>query len=475
MKKSDFPYFIVGDLVGTFHTGQKRTFNKMELAEIEANADHAFNLHEGTITNVRLVSRKEFLAENKNDLYLKDVDNIQIEKGGEWPFERTCIFDLERAIISDYVLSTPSYMNKKMYAKVSGRIYAEVGGYHYSESEKKEDKREEKLIEKPKKDDPIPLPDQVNNEPLPENCEECSKKVKSGGFGVDDKWVRLGTESGKTYVKFEPYSYVDKLEVFYKDELVWSTHQIEPNEDGFVGGHIDAKHGINKNSTTKWGTFDYKYDGVQDVRVKVTGKEPETKWDYTLYCPNEVPPDARVGNNRIRDFIDNGGLERVRNSGCFRWLWWILLLLLLLWFLKQCTGVGHQVGCYWDKWRAENKITEIQSDNAQIQQEVDQNEVVIQPCNIVTPAGDNQPFTGVYALGKHSGQVRIDYNMKDIPDRMDVYYDGELVATTEKKVSHKGSLTYDYVYDKNRPQELVIKVIPHKSPRTEWLFKLNCP
>jgi hypothetical protein len=41
---------------------------------------------------------------------------------------------------------------------------------------------------------------------------------------------------------------------------------------------------------------------------------------------------------------------------------------------------------------------------------------------------------------------------------------------------HKHMLFYSYKYDKNKPTELLLRVIPNKDEEnTEWHIKLSCP
>ena len=83
------------------------------------------------------------------------------------------------------------------------------------------------------------------------------------------------------------------------------------------------------------------------------------------------------------------------------------------------------------------------------------------------------------------------------PDRMEVIYDGELKCETRETnfVSTIGEITYDfssiegkgfgqyedtfyfnYVYDKNKPTEMLIRVIPNKDISiTEWQIHPYCP
>jgi hypothetical protein len=72
----------------------------------------------------------------------------------------------------------------------------------------------------------------------------------------------------------------DKLEVFYEGNLVASTKQVQGNVNGFVGG---------KNAAKCCGaiSFDFQYNKDDYCEVRVTGGSSDTKWKYTLFCPQQ--------------------------------------------------------------------------------------------------------------------------------------------------------------------------------------------
>jgi len=85
--------------------------------------------------------------------------------------------------------------------------------------------------------------------------------------------------------------------------------------------------------------------------------------------------------------------------------------------------------------------------------------------------------------------VSIFFNAVYIPDRLEVIYDGKLVAQTNDlsingypELNGKGfqqdsiTLYFPYKYDKTKPTELLLRVIPNKDDDgTEWHIDLSCP
>lgn len=95
-------------------------------------------------------------------------------------------------------------------------------------------------------------------------------------------------------------------------------------------------------------------------------------------------------------------------------------------------------------------------------------------CNNNVESGGQGTTTTIHDLGTKSGIVRIFYDMNNIPDQMDVHYDGQLVATTRNMVSHRGELTFNYQYQSNKPTYCKVTLSAPQSG-TIWEYLLNCP
>jgi hypothetical protein len=92
----------------------------------------------------------------------------------------------------------------------------------------------------------------------------------------------------------------------------------------------------------------------------------------------------------------------------------------------------------------------------------------------VTASGGQGTTRTRHALGPHSGTVRIDYNMFDVPDRLDCYYHGVLVATTGDLVSNTGTLAWAYDPDAGGPSWCLV-VISAPTTGTGWTYTVHCP
>jgi hypothetical protein len=86
--------------------------------------------------------------------------------------------------------------------------------------------------------------------------------------------------------------------------------------------------------------------------------------------------------------------------------------------------------------------------------------------------GQGTNFTDVVILGSAAGVVNISYEMYDIPDQMDVYYNGNLVATTGGLVSYGGVLSF--FYPGTGPSSCTVRMYaPNEG--TAWDYSVACP
>ncbi len=198
---------------------------------------------------------------------------------------------------------------------------------------------------------------------------------------------------------------------------------------------------------------------------------------------------------------DTGG-DTTGGRGCntkwLRWLLYLLLILLLLYLLAKCTQAGQKIYCRFDNWRIERKLEKVKQETDTLQAKIEQTEFNPIPCGTIEDhGGDNEPWQEWYGLGNQSGRVMVVFNAKGAPDRMEVIYDGELKCETRETnfVNKIGEITYDfssiegkgfgqyqdtfyfnYVYDKNKPTEMLIRVIPNKDISiTKWIIYPYCP
>jgi hypothetical protein len=96
------------------------------------------------------------------------------------------------------------------------------------------------------------------------------------------------------------------------------------------------------------------------------------------------------------------------------------------------------------------------------------------PCGVATASGGQGVTRTRHALGPDSGLVRITYDMYGIPDRLDCYYQGFLVATTGGLVSGTGEIAWVYNPGPGDPQWCLVIVSAPQSG-TAWEYTMQCP
>ena len=190
--------------------------------------------------------------------------------------------------------------------------------------------------------------------------------------------------------------------------------------------------------------------------------------------------------------------------GCFswfsnwlRWLYYLLLLILFLLFLYRCTEFGRLVKCKIELISMEKEMKRIKADQDSILRYIQITK------NQVGECGRNNFFEGetkiveeFYNLGTKSGLVQINYDAKGAPDRIEIIYDGKLVAETKntkfenfggsdfQNLIEKGfaqfsvgsPLEFDYKYDAKKPTYILVRVVPNQeNSNTRWNYFVNCP
>ena len=74
-------------------------------------------------------------------------------------------------------------------------------------------------------------------------------------------------------------------------------------------------------------------------------------------------------------------------------------------------------------------------------------------CDAAVESGGYGLTTTTHLLGSKPGTVYVTYEMYTVPDRLTIYYDGNVVASTADTVSGEGRLSFYYKAEKGKPQE----------------------
>ena len=95
-------------------------------------------------------------------------------------------------------------------------------------------------------------------------------------------------------------------------------------------------------------------------------------------------------------------------------------------------------------------------------------------CNSTVKSGGQGISSTIHDLGDMSGEVIVQYDMFDIPDKITVTIDNKIVASTQNLVSGVGSLSFYYNSSNNSSKYCLIEVSA-PGAQTSWKYKINCP
>jgi hypothetical protein len=164
---------------------------------------------------------------------------------------------------------------------------------------------------------------------------------------------------------------------------------------------------------------------------------------------------------------------------CFSywWLVWLMFLtFLVLWyfycFRLPCVNCSSYQQINSGIALIESHLDSCCNCRTAINQQVPPNS---KPCDYDETMSGGQGYKEVtHQLGLQPGTVHIAYDMLNLPDEMDVYYNDQLVGSTSGLVSGTGNISFYYPADPNKPSYCKIILKAPKSG-TEWNYHIGCP
>ena len=157
----------------------------------------------------------------------------------------------------------------------------------------------------------------------------------------------------------------------------------------------------------------------------------------------------------------------------FPWLWWLLILLLLIIF--WCCALAN---CFCSTNTHIVNENKIKDDNQKEQSQ-------IAACDVQTVSGGYGKTKTKHSLGENSGIVELIYNMKSIPDKLEVFYQDKLVVSTydvkgningfvggDLSTGPNGTLKFKYRKEKS---DQVTVVVTGSNENTSWDYLISCP
>ncbi len=95
------------------------------------------------------------------------------------------------------------------------------------------------------------------------------------------------------------------------------------------------------------------------------------------------------------------------------------------------------------------------------------------PCNVDMASGGQGVTRNRHFLGNSAGPVTIQYDMKTIPDQMNVYYQGQLVASTNQMTRGRGAVRFNW-QPRGNDYTVTVEVVG-PTHGTAWRYIVNCP
>lgn len=105
-------------------------------------------------------------------------------------------------------------------------------------------------------------------------------------------------------------------------------------------------------------------------------------------------------------------------------------------------------------------------------------------CDDEARSGGDGVTTNKHTLGKNSGKVVLNFDMENVPDKLEVYYEGKLIASTTQIPGNENGyvggengagccnqLSFDYKFNK---EDFCIVVVTG-GDSTSWTYTLGCP
>jgi hypothetical protein len=171
--------------------------------------------------------------------------------------------------------------------------------------------------------------------------------------------------------------------------------------------------------------------------------------------------------------LNNEEVHIVKIKPIFPWLWWLLisLLIILLW----CCAFGN---CFCNNLHSSNTSY---NDLEEISEQI-----ISKPCNVQTISGGEGTTVTIHTLGENSGRVKLSYDMQDIPDRLEVFYQSKLIASTYDIVGNNdgfvgdnlnsggGQSTIIFFFNKD-VDDFITVVVEGSKQDTSWDYVISCP
>ncbi|PJX22789.1 hypothetical protein CAP47_07115 [Psychroflexus sp. S27] len=234
---------------------------------------------------------------------------------------------------------------------------------------------------------------------------------------------------------------------------------------------------------------------LKDLEVELNYDKKEAKETFTTNQQGEVVVNKLKGNQidysfkRYREIWENSihvqtdnETHYIQTKPKFPWIWWLIIsvLLVLLW----CCFFGN---CFCKNDTKTEKQATGQNEIKTEEQATDQNETEIRivDCNEETKSGGYGVTKTQHNMGANPGKVIVQYEMQNIPDKLEVFYEGNVLTSTFEingnengfvgdalKSGGQGKLSFEY---KPNKENFVTVRVTGTDENTAWGYIILCP
>lgn len=186
----------------------------------------------------------------------------------------------------------------------------------------------------------------------------------------------------------------------------------------------------------------------------------------------------KLWNSNI-DLNPSDKIYIIKTKPIFPWVWWLVIFLLII--LLACCTFGD---CFCISFEKTDKVikdhTEVYDGN-----NPDAENIIISPCDVQTVSGGHGVTKTQHTLGQKPGKVELIYDMNNIPDKLEVFYQGKLIISTfevngnsngfvggDLPSGNTATLRFNFAKDRD---DYVTVVVTGSNEDTAWEYLISCP